>query len=104
MSGDEQDAAIVRLVKQRHEAKQRKALLENELRTAGHALWEIGSALKSVQAGGSFQEQPDRALEEIEKASKICELSRIKAMLVELRETDKRLTQLNQSAVQLGID
>jgi hypothetical protein len=104
MSSDEQDEAIIRLVKQRFEAKKRKALLENELRTAGRALWEIGSALKSVNASGSFQEDPDRALAEIEKAPKICELDRIKAMLVELRETQELIAQLNQSAAQLGID
>jgi len=45
MRGDEQDAAILRVVKDRAEAKKRKSLLENELRTAGQSLSRIGSGL-----------------------------------------------------------
>jgi hypothetical protein len=60
MSDPEQDEAILRLVKQRGEAKKRKALLENELRTAGRSLWEIGGALRNVK-GESFpiQDEPE---------------------------------------------
>jgi hypothetical protein len=104
MTTDEQDAAIVRLVRQRHEAKKRKALLENELRTAGRFLWGLGSALKSVDAAGSYQATPDCILKDVEKAPAICGLERIKAMLSELKETQDLLTQLNRSAAELGVD
>ena len=104
MSTEEQDAAILRLVKQRGEAKKRKALLENELRTAGRSLWDIGSALKSVNASGPSQETPDSILPAIAKAPNICRLENIRTMLEELSELEKTLNQLNRSAIQLGID
>jgi hypothetical protein len=104
MSNEEQDVAILRLVKQRFEAKKRKTLLENELRTAGQSLSEIGSALKSVNASGPSQETPEFILPQIDKAPSICRLERIKAMLEELRDTQKNLAQLNRSAADLGID
>ena len=104
MSSEEQDAAILRLVKQRGEAKKRKVLLENELRTAGRSLWEIGSALKSLDASGPSQGTPEFILLEIAKAPNICGLERVKAMLEELRDLENTLRQLNRSAVELGID
>jgi hypothetical protein len=103
VSIDEQDEAIARLVKQRSEARKRKALLENELRTAGRSLWEIGSALKSIKAEGSFQETPEYILPEIEKAPKICSLDRIKSMLQDLQETQKLLAQFDRGLSELGI-
>jgi len=104
MSNEEQEVAILRLVKQRFEAKKRKTLLVNELRTAGQSLSEIGSALKSVNASGPSQETPEFILPQIDKAPSICGLERIKAMLEELRDTQKNLAQLNRSAADLGID
>ena len=38
MSNEEQDAAILRLVKSKGDYKKRKALLESELRAAGQSL------------------------------------------------------------------
>lgn len=104
MSGDEQDAAIVRLVKDRGEAKRRRALLESELRAAGQSLWEIGGSLRSVKAGGSHQESPAYILPYVDKAPEICRLDRVKAMLEELRDLEGRISQLNRSAAELGID
>jgi len=104
MSGDEQDAAIVRLVKDRGEAKRRRSLLESELRAAGQSLWEIGTVLRSVVGSGSFPHTPESILPQIAKAPNICSLDRIKAMLEELKELQNRLEQLNRSASELGID
>lgn len=104
MNIDEQDTAIIRLVKQRHEAKKRKVLLQNELRTAGRSLWDIGSRLKSVDADGPSQDSPEAALSEISKAPPICQLEQIKAMLDELKDLQAILTALNRSALELGID
>jgi len=99
MSSDEQDAAIGRLIKQRHEAKKLKALLENELRTAGRSLSGIGSLLNSVEGT-----DPSSIIHEVEKAPAVCGLERIKAMLSELKGTNDLLLQLKRSAADLDID
>jgi|SRR5271154_4753779 len=104
MSGAEQDAAIIRLVKQRGDAKRRRVLLENELRTAGHSLYEIGMALRGIAASGSFNSTPDYVLPKLAKAPEICNMDKIKVMLEELRDLETTLTQLNRSATELGID
>jgi hypothetical protein len=51
MSGDEQDAAILRLVKERSDVRKRKTLIESELQSAGRSLHEIGSVLKHFSGG-----------------------------------------------------
>jgi len=103
MSGDEQDAAILRVVKQRSEAKKRKLLLESELRSAGDSLYDIGGTLKHI-SGGLLQGSADHVLAQITKAPKICNLEQIKAMFEELKGLETTLTQLNLTAAGLGID
>ncbi|MHB2008819.1 MAG: hypothetical protein ACYCOX_12305 [Acidobacteriaceae bacterium] len=104
MSNEEQDAAILRLVKSRGDYKKRKALLESELRAAGESLWQIGGSLRNVKGSGTYTETPGYILPEIEKAPDICDLSRIKAMLEELKALEITLCDLNRSARELGID
>lgn len=103
MSGDEQDAALLRIVKQRSEAKKRKSLLESELRAAGESLYEIGGALRHVN-GGSFPGFLDNILSRIAKAPDTCSLDRIRTKSKELQELEMTLAQLNRSATELGID
>jgi hypothetical protein len=102
MSDEEQDAAIARLVRQRSEAKKRKALLENELRTAGRSLWEIGGSLKDVNTSG-FNNSVANLIPQIAKAPDICGLDRIKAMLEELERLYRLIEELNRGAKELGI-
>lgn len=64
MSNDEQDAAILRLVKDRGEAKKQKALLELELRAAGTSLYSIGTELRSVGFNTQFKEAPEQYFNE----------------------------------------
>jgi hypothetical protein len=104
MSNEEQDAAILRLVKSRGESKKRKALLESELRAAGQSLWQIGQSLRNVKGSGTFTDTPGHILPEIERAPDICDLSRIKLMLEELKALEMTLSDLNRSAIELGID
>ena len=104
MSSDEQDQAILRLVKQRHEAKKRKAALQSELREAGKHLWEIGGSLKSVSSESSAGQTPSSILSSVTKAPDICGLDRIKSMLEELRDAEQTIADLNRSASELGID
>src|ERR1017187_9746593 len=51
MSTDEQDQAILRIVRQRSELRKRKALIENELRTAGESLEEVSSSIRHISGG-----------------------------------------------------
>jgi hypothetical protein len=104
MSNDEHDMAILRLVKGRGEAKRRKALLESELRTAGKALSEIGSGLRSVSSSGAVHETPGYLLQKVAQSPEICGFARLGTVLGELKEVDEDLRQLNQTARELGID
>jgi hypothetical protein len=103
MSSDEQDAAILRVVKGRAESKQRKLLLESELRAAGESLYHVGSALRYVGHAKSVQEAPGAILQRLAMAPEICELERVKAMLTELKEATEKLKQLDITAQELGI-
>lgn len=103
MSSDEQDAAILRVVKSRAEAKKKKALLENELRAAGHALSGIGYGLESIGISSGGHHDPAAIMEKVAKAPDICDLSRVGVMLGELKEVNANLEQLNVTANDLGI-
>jgi hypothetical protein len=104
MSNDEQDAAILRLVKARGEAKRQKALLETELRAAGTSLYNIGSGLRSIGFSTSVQETPGAILQRVAIAPDICGLEQVKAMLEELKELNENIKQLNAAAVAQGIE
>lgn len=104
MNDDERDAAVLRVVKERSEAKKQKALLESELRAAGRSLASIGSGLSSVSSIGAVHQQPSVILRSVDSAPPICELSKIRAMLAELRDVDENLKQLNATARELGIE
>ena len=104
MSNDEQDAAILRMVKARDEAKRQKSLLETELRAAGTSLYNIGSSLRSIGFSTSVQETPGAILQRVATAPDICGLERVKAMLEELKELNENLKQLAVSATTQGID
>ncbi|HSY31269.1 MAG TPA: hypothetical protein VLA42_04715 [Verrucomicrobiae bacterium] len=103
MSDQEQDDAILRIVKLRSEAKKRRTLLESELTTAGQSLWEIGRSLKAI-SGPEFIGAAAAILPQIDKAPDICELNRIRTMLEELKKLEATLIQLKRSATDLGID
>ena len=55
VSNEEMDAAMLRIVKDRSEAKRTRAALENHLRMAGRALIELGSPL--IVASGTDSAQ-----------------------------------------------
>jgi hypothetical protein len=102
MSTDEQDQAILRIVRRRKELRERKALIESELNAAGESLGDIGSSLKHI--GGSQAQWLADIPGRIQKTPDICELARIKAMVSELKEIYETFAQLNRSAAELGID
>jgi chorismate mutase len=100
---DEQDNAILRLVKERGEAKRRRAALERELRAAGKSLCDIGGALKNSSVV-RFRNGIDNVLPKLQSVPAICDLSRVTTMLEELKEVETRLAQLNRIAAEMGID
>lgn len=104
MTTSEQDAAVARLVRARTDAKRRKILLESELQIAGEALAQIGSSLKHISGyqGAAFAAQ--RILPEMDMAPEICGFDKLKEMLNELIELDRRVAELNHNAAALGID
>lgn len=104
MSSAEQDAALLRLIKDRSEAKRRKALLESELRAAGKSLGYVGQALSEITASGAYTSSPQYVLQEIDKAPEICGLNKIGEMLIELRDLQVNLTGMDRSARELGVD
>lgn len=103
MPMDDQDDAILKLVRERAETKRRRAALGYELRIAGKSLYDIGGALKhtSIRRIGTGI---DRLLPKLRSAHDICELSRVRASLEELKEVELRLAQLDRIASQLGIE
>lgn len=103
MSNEEQKEAILRVVMQRTEARKRLALLENELRTAGKSLSDIGDGLKHMSAA-AYEYKPSYLIPKIDAAPAICGLERIRAMLVEIEETAKTLAELRKTAEEIGID
>jgi hypothetical protein len=96
MTQQEQGEALLRLIKNRTDARRRKALLESELSAAGRALYEIGDNLRRAGA-------LDYTLKQIDNAPPICELGKLKAMLTELGEVAETLATLNR-AVEAQID
>jgi hypothetical protein len=104
MTDNERDAGIVKLVRDRKEARERKVLLQRELRTAGQSLFEIGSGLRSVNSAGAVHETPGYLYQQVAKAPEICGLQRLGTMLGELRDVDSILAELNLAARDVGID
>jgi hypothetical protein len=103
MSNTEEDAALLRFVRERSAAKQRRALLESELRVAGRALFSIGGALREVTASGTANYTPRFILPEVQQAPEICGLDRIQQMLQELKDIQAQLEVMDRQAVELGI-
>lgn len=104
MSTEEQDAALLRLVRRRSEAKRKKSLIESELREAGRKLSDVGGLLRHVGDSGTGTDRPEYALSEVRKAPEICGLSRIEAMLSELKSLNEELEGLNRAARECGVD
>jgi len=103
MAIDEKDDAILRLVRERSEAKRHRAELKRELRETGKSLYDIGGALKYA-CGGRIGNGIDYLLPKLHSAPAICDLSRVTTMLEELKELETRLAQLNRIASEIGID
>jgi hypothetical protein len=102
VNSDEQDVAILRIVRRRSELRKRKALIESELQAAGESLGDIGSSLKHIS--GSFPDHLASIKTQLQKAPEICELDRIMGMVAELGQIYAEFIQLNRSAVEAGID
>lgn len=105
MSGAEEDAAIVRVLRDRAESKRKRAALESELRSAGTALWKVGGALREIKGSGVASHlTPDGVLSELTRLPEICRLDKIQEMLETLKTLDKHIFDLNQSVSEMGLE
>jgi hypothetical protein len=102
MSTVEQDQAIVRLVRKRKELRERKALIESELRAAGESLRDIGDSLRHLSS--SFPHLLTDALATVQRAPDICQMQCVAAMITELSGVYESFAELNRNAAELGID
>jgi hypothetical protein len=99
MSSDEQDAALVRLVKDRYQGKQQRALMENEIRAASSALRDISTLLGMINpAYGDSQIDEQMRKAEPWLAPKLVNLVR------DYLSTCEKLKEMDARARTLGID
>lgn len=103
MPTDEKNDEILKLIRERAEARKRRAALEKELKAVGKSLYEIGGALKHV-CGGRIGNGIDYVLPKIHSAPPSCDLSTLAAMLEELKRIETALAQLNRMAIEMEID
>jgi hypothetical protein len=105
MSDSEQDAALLRFIRERSEAKKRRALLYSELRIAAANFVLVGEAIKRMNTGSSLTSStPDDIIGQIDKAPDICGFAKIKDMLIELRDVQFSLSEFDRQAVELSVD
>lgn len=99
MSSEEQDAALLRLVKDRSETRKKRTLLENELRTWGDGLNNLGTVLRMISP------MPDNSylLAQLEH-NKTLLSPRLLDAVRDYLDMSVRLTDMDSRAKQLGID
>jgi hypothetical protein len=101
MSPDEQDAAVLRIVKDRAEAKRRRALLESELQAAGKALHVIAEALPLL---GSPVVNIPVLLKLIDENAELLAPSKLAQMMKEYADLTALIKNLDASAKAAGIE
>jgi len=101
MSPDEQDAAVLRIVKDRAEAKRRRALLESELQAAGKALHVISEALPLL---GSAVVNIPVLLKLIDENAELLAPSKLAQMMKEYADLTTQIADLDASAKAAGIE
>jgi hypothetical protein len=101
MSSEEQDAALLRIVKDRAEAKRQRVLLENELRVGGSALHALSEGLSLL--GSPLVNMPS-LLKLIDENAELLTPSKLSQMMRQYADLSKRIADLDASAKALGID
>jgi hypothetical protein len=101
MSPDEQDAAVLRIVKDRAEAKRRRALLESELQAAGKALHVISEALPLL---GSPVVNIPVLLKLVGENAELLAPSKLAQMMKEYADLTAQIADLDASAKAAGIE
>jgi len=101
MSPDEQDVAVLRIVKDRAEAKRRRALLESELQAAGKALHVISEALPLL---GSPVVNIPVLLKLIDENAELLAPSKLAQMMKEYADPTALIADLDVSAKAAGIE
>ena len=98
MSSDEQDAAILRIVKERSENKRRRALLESEIRAASSSLKDLATLLGMIRPM-----LDDTQINQQLKNSEPWLSEKLIRILREYQETCAKCSQLDASAKEAGI-
>ena len=101
MSSDEQDAAIVRIVKDRAEAKRLRALLESELQAAGRSLHIVSEALPLL---GSPVVNIPALLKLIDENAELLAPSKLVQMMRDYADLTNQIADLDAKAKAAGID
>jgi hypothetical protein len=98
MSQQEQDAALLRVVKDRAEAKRQRSLLQSELTRRIEPLMSVTTALRQAAvAEPEYLAGAADKLEDIEPA-------RVVEMLRQLAELTRHIREYDRTAKELGID
>ena len=101
MSSEEQDAALLRIVKERSEAKRKRTLLESELQSNGKGLCDLAMALQQV---GTIHQSLERIDFLANQLSTLLASSKLAAMMKEWVEVNHAIKDFDDKAKQLGID
>jgi hypothetical protein len=101
MSNEEIDAAIVRLVKDRAEARRRQAALAAELNAAAHVLQSLGQALTYLNRARISTEDPVALLNQ---HADLLEPSKLARLIREHADVSKRIEEMDRHARGMGID
>jgi hypothetical protein len=100
MSSEEQDTALLRLVKDRAEAKRKWTLLQSELQAAAKAFREIGAALQNVNPNMDLKYM--RSV--LEKHTDVAAPSKLLDMLKEYIGLTDEVSAFDAKAKSLGLD
>ncbi|HYW41229.1 MAG TPA: hypothetical protein VE959_00135 [Bryobacteraceae bacterium] len=101
MSNEDLDAAILRLVKDRTEAKRHQAALSAELKAAATVLQSLAQAFTYLNQPRVSTEDP---LALLNRHGDLLEPSKLARMIREYADLSKRIEQMDQDARRMGID
>jgi hypothetical protein len=96
MSTNEQDAALLRLVKGRAESKKTMALLEQELRECALTMLAFAEPLRRLDLASYPPEWIDKGVSLLSPS--------LAGKIREFVSADQKLRELNATAMKLGID
>src|ERR1019366_6883487 len=101
MSNEEIDAAMLRLVKDRAEARRQHAALAAELKAAAYVLQSLGQALTYINQPHISTADPIALLDQ---HADLLEPSKLARLVREHADISRRIEEMHQHARRMGID